>query len=56
MSRGVRVVVWLPCFRRDISCRWWNCASKKMREIAEAAGAIVRCSMTENLEHKEDIE
>ena len=27
-----------------------------MREIAEAAGAIVRCSMTENMEHEEDTE
>ena len=42
----VRVVVWLPGLRRDISCRWWKCA----------AGAIVRCSMTENMEHKEDTE
>ena len=56
MSRGVRVVVWLSGLRRDISCRWWNCAAKKRREIAEAAGVIVRCSMTENLEHKEDTE
>ena len=56
VSRGVRVVVWLPGLRRDISSRWWNLAAAKMREIAEAAGAVVRYSMTENMEHTEDTE
>ena len=56
VSRGVRVVVWLPGLRRDISSRWWNLAAAKMREVAEAAGAVVICSMTENMEHTEDTE
>ena len=56
VSRGVKVVVWLPGLRRDISYRWWNLAAAKMREVAEAAGAVVRCSMTENVEHTEDME